>query len=192
MAGKYTFSLSLSLSPQSLSSRLLSVFSSFLLHAIIIIFFSQSPCLALLFPFFFLLCLACFPFLPVCLSTLSSWLSPPHLSVFLLLCLCASFMGRNGSVTHERGLIKRGMWGSFLFPFKDIFLHFCSAVAKLLFWPQSEILKNENSCNSGDNLDYYLDFSCNVCTIRLFSLIKQQQNTYSVYLLSWSQSQAHL
>lgn len=52
-------------------------------------FFPQPSSLALHFSF---LSLLCFPPLPIRLSTPDS---SPHLSIFLFLCLCAFFMGRN-------------------------------------------------------------------------------------------------
>lgn len=83
-AGKYT-PLSLSLSTVSLS---------LLLHAIIM-FFTPSLllwlCIFLSSPYFVL---PAFP-LRLLASLLSSPDSPPHQSVFLLPCLCASYMGRN-------------------------------------------------------------------------------------------------
>lgn len=58
----------------------------------------------------------CIPSLPICLSTLSSWLSSP--SVFLLFCPCASFMGRNSQSHMGEDQLHRESEGPFLEKFE--------------------------------------------------------------------------
>lgn len=123
-AGKDTFSLSVT----TVSLLLLSVFSSLHLHAIIIIFFSQSPSPALHFLSSSYFVLRAFPF---CLFP--SQLSPPDsphricLSFFFFASVHLSWAEMVPSHMREDQLNGECGDPSF-FLFKDIFLQFCSVL----------------------------------------------------------------